>query len=44
VFLSLSLEGEGRVTVCNVRGSSHASNPLSLILSPTGRGEMQAKL
>jgi len=44
MFLSLSLEGEGRVRVCDVGERTHASNPLSLVLSPTGRGEMEPKL
>jgi hypothetical protein len=35
---SLSLEGEGRVRVFDVRAYPQLSNPLTSILSPPGRG------
>jgi hypothetical protein len=35
---SLSLEGEGRVRVYDVRNTSRRPNPLTSILSPEGRG------
>ena len=40
--ISLSLEGEGRVRVCDVRENARPLNPLTSILSPRGRGGAQA--
>jgi hypothetical protein len=40
--IPLSLEGEGRVRVCGVVAYPQPSNPLTLILSPMGRGDIGA--
>jgi hypothetical protein len=40
--ISLSLEGEGRVRVFDIIAYSRPLNPLSSILSPPGRGGVDA--